>query len=304
MNILLINGPIANCGVYQYGQNLLAALQSGNGTFHAEGAWFDSAPLFLDAVSQRKPDVILYNWHPLQAGWIADAPFSNLKAKQVLIYHDRTAKADQFDAVLHTDPTVIRHGTIYPLPRPLYVPTDFKPQKLPEITTVGVHGFAGAQAGLVVQQAAYAFKKCRIRLHSPQPTYADPKQLMRNEQENLCRSRLRPGVELEVSRDYLNWCGLLEWLSGNHINVYIRRMDRQLESVSSALDAALCCGRPLAINRHPDFRHLWDCVPSICLGDRELMAILNRGTLPVEQKIKLWSGDSFREHFSNIILSL
>ena len=48
-----------------------------------------------------------------------------------------------------------------------------------------------------------------------------------------------------------------------------------------ALDMALAVRRPIAINKHPMFSYLMDCVPSICVEDSSISEILRNGLSPL-----------------------
>jgi hypothetical protein len=73
---------------------------------------------------------------------------------------------------------------------------------------------------------------------------------------------------------------MIHWLNGNCINAYIRPYTGSM-GISSALDMALACRKPIAINKNSMFRYLHNCKPSICIEDTPLRKILENDCLPL-----------------------
>jgi hypothetical protein len=85
------------------------------------------------------------------------------------------------------------------------------------------------------------------------------------------------------------------------MNVYLRDTSRPWHGVSAAMCAALVVKRPIATNRNPSFRHLWDCTPSVCVEDRSLKEILATGTKPLEPIYEANSTEKFVARIEEIL---
>lgn len=282
MKILFVNTPYAQCGVHQYGENLYAVLQK-SGLFETVYAEFEGEEQLRVGYHVADPDCVIYNWQQLIGGWMGGAPFLGL-GKQVLVYHDLDARFQDFHAILFSDPTMAPHENWHPIGRPLnFVPITFDCPTNPRVV-VGVNGLVGAWAAYAVTHAIANFPQCHLRLLLPASTFCDPMLHIAGSMASQCTAMAHAaGCTISVEHTYLNWKDLIQWLSHNDINCYVRDVV-PWRGVSSILDAALCARRPIAINRCPGFRHLHDCVPSICIEDRPMTEILKTGTAPLAPK--------------------
>lgn len=276
--ILFCNSQERQCGVYQYGRNLFDSL--------ATSKKFNFVYLENGECAQHMPAAVIYNWHPDMGGWMAQAPFADLKAKQILVYHDWQPDTSKFDAVIFSDPTMEDHDNWHSIPRPLpqWIPGSPLIGRNANDPIIGVHGFYGATANLVVEQVAKEFESAVIRLHLPFAHYGDQDGAKAREMVHLCMKLLdeHPKICLTYSHQWLDTNALLGWLSYNDMNCYLRDTKAEWKGVSSALDAALAVRRPLAINKCQGFRHVFACEPSICVEDRSLKEILATGIEPLK----------------------
>lgn len=304
VKVLFVNTSPAQCGVHQYGENMAAVLSRNVKMWVVYGYYFSEEGL-RRACETIKPDFILYNWQQIIGGWMALAPFNGL-GKQVLVFHDMDARFDAFDAVLFSDPTMPQHGKWFPIGRPLNTPEGLelsKPGAGP--VTVGVNGFMGAWAIHAVYQAARQINPVHIRLHLPAATFGDQQFRTAAHMAQECiRAFSQPGVTWEVSHAHLLWGDLLVWLSRNTINLYVRNVEVKWRGVSSAIDAALCARRPVAINLCSAFRHMHDCAPSIVVEQRPLQEIIASGLEPLQPKYDAWSPNVVSDEVFRILSSL
>lgn len=305
MKVLFINSKEPKCGVHQYGVSLFQVLAdyASTGSEHQiVHAYFDSESELRAFWSEFRPDVVLYNWQAGIGGWMSDAPFAGL-GRQVLVYHDLSARFQDFDAILFSDPTVIPSGNWHSIGRPL---RQFAARELPELdrTTIGINGFVGAWASIAVSAILSEFNQCHIRLHLPFAAYGDSSGEMARASAIQCRSILPAGVTCEVNHDFMEWDDLMVWLSGNHVNCYLRDPSVHWRGVSSSLDAAMCAGRPIAINKCNAFRHMWDCIPSIMVEDRSIGDIIESGLTPLVGKYREYDRVRVAERVMDILKKL
>ena len=71
--------------------------------------------------------------------------------------------------------------------------------------------------------------------------------------------------------------------------------------LSSAIDYAISCGRPFAINSSYMFRHLRDVYPEINLDNNSIKDVLSLGNYPSMQLKELWSNENIRNKFYDIL---
>lgn len=321
--VLFCNSIEPQCGVYQYGRNLFAALQDWSEyramraepelRLHYKYLQPQSAEEVMEECAKAQAVAILYNWHPDMGGWMKEAPFDSLKpAKQLLIYHDWEPDTARFDAVLFSDPTMERREHWYSIGRPLPHRFPKWPDKPIGLATVlacpvvGVHGFFGATADLVVKQVLQEFEKATIRLHAPFAHFGDREGKTALELVGQCRELLKdkPDIQFSVTHEWKSADELLDWLHDNDVNCYFRDKSAKWRGVSSALDAAVAAGKPVAINQCDGFRHLFGCQPSICIEDRTLKEIITTGTEPLKPFAIANDGMNVGEKVEAILLNL
>jgi len=275
MKCLFVNPEKQRCGVHQYGKRLYSIISESSKieAHYTEG--------FADSLNF---DVIMYNWHP-----IIDPGHSVLnrlasempKAKKVIVYHDGDLDATPLDAVLFSDPSSpATRDKWHHIGRPL---PEFSPRlrsRIGDQITVGIHGFCGAWARRVVENVSREFERATVRMLLPPSDHCDPGAGIARGMVAECDQIRGPGIMLEVTHDFMTEHGLLEWLSHNDLNCFIRD-PAPSSGISSALDAALAVRRPIAINYHPMFRHVSWCTPSICVEDNSLQTIIENGLSPL-----------------------
>lgn len=304
MNALFVNGsPEPACGVNQFGKNLYAILQDSANVY-----WQYCEPSTLGELrtftAMPEPDVVLYNWQFNQGGFLADAPFIWLGAKQYLVYHD-CAISDRFDGIFFADPTMTPRGKWHCIGRP--IPTFNRVLTVPpksEAPIIGCHGFLGAWADQVVHRVMQEFEYAVVRLNLPFSKYCDPDGAQAMTMAERCRNMVvnKPGITLQISHDFLPIEKLLDWLSANHLNCYIRPANMNWTGISSAPDFAIAVRKPLAVNKCNAFRHLHSCEPSICVEDRSLFEIIQTGASPLVPFRSKWCDpERIREQVESVL---
>ena len=300
--ILIVNTREKECAVWQYGANLFHALVKSTRVNVVYWEPADEKDLMTD-VDRVHPDAVLYNWHPSQGGFLKDAPFDvGRRVKNLCVFHELTwPKLKEIDRVLYsahpqsqmpkTEPSgAYANWFQIPLLLPIY-----DPQKMYVADStrpiIGVNGYGGAHANMVMAKVMEEFDTAIIRLHLPSAHYGDKDGRYARIFAEKCAvmADARCGIELHVNHEFMEQKDLLDWMSKNDLNLYLRPTDVAWHGVSAAMCAALAVKRAIATNRNPSFRHLWDCQPSICVEDRSLKEILVTGTKPLEP---IWEENS------------
>lgn len=274
MRVLFINPDKQRCGVHQYGRRLHSILAESKKLEVHEGPIGSTPPC----------DVIIYNWHPIidpGMSAIGFLPPGWEKAKRAIIYHDGEVNDSLVDAVLFSDPSSpANRNKWHHIGRPL---PDFLPRTrnpLGDQVVVGIHGFCGAWAVRVVEKVSNEYERATIRMLLPPSDHCDPSAATARAVADQCMAVRGAGITISVTHDFLTELGLLEWLSHNDVNCFIRD-PAPSSGISSALDAALAVRRPIAINRHPMFRHMTNLEPSICVDDLSIGQIIRNGLTPL-----------------------
>jgi len=274
MKVLFINPEKQRCGVHQYGKRLYSILAESKKMEMINCAMNESPPV----------DVVIYNWHPIidpGMSAIGFLPPGCEKVKRVIVYHDGEINDSLVDAVLFSDPSSpSNRNKWHHIGRPL---PDFLPRphsKIGDQIIIGIHGFCGAWATRVVEKVSAEYERATVRMLLPPSDHCDPSAATARAVFDQCSAIRGDGITLEVTHDFLTELGLLEWLSHNDVNCFIRD-PAPSSGISSALDAALAVRRPIAINRHPMFRHMTNLEPSICVDDLSIGQIIRNGLTPL-----------------------
>lgn len=309
--ILVVNTREKECAVWQYGQNLCQALRTNRTNSNFIFAYCEPTDLkdLRDHADLFMADAILYNWHPSQGGFLKDAPFDvGRPVKSLCVFHELPwERSAAFDGLLYSglENPVLYHaewqGRVWhniPLLLPLYEPSQ-RYETDPFCPVIGVNGYGGAHANLVVERVIKEWQRAVIRLHLPSAHYGDADGRYARIFADKCRdlAKDQPGIVFKVEHEWLPQDRLLDWLSTNDLNVYLRPTDVPWHGVSAAMCAALAVKRPMATNRNPSFRHLWDVNPSILVEDRSLKQILATGTKPLEP---IWQENSTEKFVARI----
>lgn len=302
MRALFVNSTVKECGVYQYGENLFNVLIG-----HSGISWMYSQCKDLDelryAVAAHTPDLIVYNWQSGIGGYMLGAPFTDIKVKQVLVYHDNDVDESRWDAFLFSDPTMTPRPKWFPIGRPL--PSPAARALMPKLVRIGVHGFVGAQANIVLGQVIKEFEYAEVRLHLPVSPFCDDHGNICGAMAGQCRDMVNgTGIRLNISHDFKPPEELKAWLAENVINCYFRDPAHHWRGVSSALDMALAARRPIAINKSSAFRHMHSASPSICIEDRSLHDIISTGLAPLVPFYEQWSPEAIAKQVDNALLAL
>lgn len=267
MKVLFINPQLPQCGVHQYGKRFFSIMAENK---QLECVYHETGDNSLEVAN--KSDVVIYNVHPGIRNICLVAPLPMVKAKQIGLWHEGPMNA-QFDAWIVSDPSKESHTSINFIGRLLpechpwhWVESAKQPPH------VGVSGFLGAWAPDMVRSVLEQIPNAVIRLHLPYSHHMDPNGDMTRAAVESCR-QISTDTVFDICNDFLTDDQLLAWLSYNDLNSYIRPHTGSL-GVSSALDFALACHRPIAINKNPMFSYLHGCKPSICVEDRPLHAII------------------------------
>jgi len=294
-NILFISHKEHQCGVYQYGRNIAEALEKSR-TISFVYAECSGPDEYLSAIENVKPSAIIYNYHPSTLPWLNKGVVRKVKVPHIEIIHEVTQEiadaADDhiFDYHIASDPTLMnRNPLVFKTGRLL---PEYKNQYgLPGIPTIGSFGFGTAGKGFqkLISRVQDEFDQAIIRLHIPFARFGDSDGRSAHSIGRQCKERIvKPGIELQLSHDFLTQEKLLDFLAQNSLNAFFYD-DVKGRGISSVIDYALAVQRPIAITKSRMFRHIISTFPSICVEDSNLEMILQNGAAPLSKYCEEWN---------------
>lgn len=302
MRAYLINPPLERCGVHQYGTRMFDLLRPST---KIEFLYVSTGnlPLIIE------PDAVLYNWHPLidpGCSVLRTLPPELSHCKKVIFYHDGEVYDELVDAILFSNCATIADCSLkwHYIGRPLSLHVSKAAPPSAGELVIGLHGLIGAWAATMTTHVLDAYQtNVKIRMLLPPSDYCDPAATSAASALAMARAQLPHGVTLEASHEFLSEPELLDWLASNHANCYVRNQFPS-NGISSVLDLALSAKRPIIINRHPMFRHLHDCKPSICLEDTKMPDIIANGLSPLVPHYQRNDPAVVRAEVENVLLGL
>jgi hypothetical protein len=297
MKGLFLNSESAICSINESGKMIFNALrQSIEHTFDYQ------------EISEKKNvvpggyDFYIFNYHFVTTSWIKTKLLKELPGTKICVVLEVSpdnpfvlTPKDDFDAYMVIDPTVKREGNVFPFPRPLEEVTA-DPHIEKEIPVIGSFGLLGSGKGFpdIVDAVCEEFDKAHIRFNFPPAKYAlyDPESVISD-----CKSRLKPGVTLEVTRDFMNKETLINWLGQNTLNVFL--YTRNMPGLAATTDQAISSGRPLAISNNNTFRHILPYITSY--PERTLKESIRNSIPEVKRMQHDWSRNEFVMTFDDMI---
>ncbi len=301
--VFFINPSEPKCGVYQYGINLLTILAKSK-KHECAFEYLKDWQLIEERFNQWRPDVMIWNHHPF-----IPSPLNNGKprfdCKHVLVKHEPTEYEKNYDRVIFSDPTAQDYDNVRHIGRPL-PEYQITPRKhTGSQIKIGLHGFGGACATDMIQQVERScsghMSNMVFHIHLPYATYGDADgAIARDYARQIIGVLSARRAAWKITHNFIKMEELINWLAQNDVNCYVRELIHW-PGVSSALDLALACGRPIAVNKCEAFRHFWNCEPSICLEDRSLEDIITSGDEPLKPLREKWSADRVLGQIESVI---
>jgi len=314
IKVLYVNHRQQQCGVYEFGRSIGNVLTNSK-KYDFKYCECDSLDELKKQFNAFGPKVIIYNYHPSTMKWISpksryDAPSTfKLNAIHIGTIHEVYQRvADEatdeiFDFHIASDPTLM-------LKNPIVFKTGrLLPQKPTQvignekIPIIGSFGFATGGKGFdkIINLVQKEFDEAIIRLNIPYAKFGDETGEHAKRIAQQCRNLIyKKSVQLFIDHTYLEDKDLLTFLSSNSLNVFLYD-DMPDRGISSATDWAIACGKPLAISKSRLFRHLFSCMPSICIEENNLHQIISNGIISLHQIWNDWSKETMIWDYERIV---
>lgn len=301
MKVLMVNHAQERCGVYQHGKRLFDVLSSDK-RYESSVLETDSVSEFYTVCENFKPDYIFYNWHESTIPWLTPEVSHTVQSKQILFHHENGLPHHlDPDAIIMADMTEDAGLHQYSLSRVL-LDYDYK-ENNNDVVTIGSFGFGFNNKGFgrIISKVCEEFDEAVVNMHITSAFFGDESGALARQISESCRSFLsNPGVTLNITNNFISDEEVLHFLALNDINIFLYD-NMTHRGLSSAIDYAISCGRPFAINSSYMFRHLRDVYPEINLDNNSIKDVLSLGNYPSMQLKELWSNENIRNKFYDIL---
>lgn len=311
MVIFIVNHKIKNCGVYQYGKRV-ALIASKSKLLNIHYIEADNQLEFQSLVDKYKPSVIVYNHLTGTMPWV-NADYVELLRKrgikQGTIVHN-VAYSTFFDFYLHQDPNFKTSKNNYKLLRPLFQYNNNINLQSNQIK-IGSFGFGffskyyNDLCSYVRDSFINSACQIQLRLHLTHSHFCENSKDIEIIKHHANQIISNSNISLNITTNFISDDELLDFLAGNHINIFFYQKYNDYNGISSSIDYALSVKRPIAICKSNMFSHIWNANPSICVEDTSLNEIINNGFKPLECYYNEWSHENFikifEQNINNII---
>jgi SAM-dependent methyltransferase len=308
--ILFVSHKQALCGVYEFGRSVVDALKASR-KFDFALVECGGPDDYHAAVAAHDPAAIIYNYYVSTQPWLNRRVMARHSVPHVGVIHEVTQEvADQFqpqlfDAAIAPDPTLLlRNPLVFKTGR--LVPRYENRQPLPGVLRIGSFGFGTPGKGFeaLVARVQDEFDQAVIALNIPFSTFADADGTRARAIAERCRRAItKPGIQIEIDHQYFSNAGVLDFLARNSLNAFFYEAQGG-RGISSALDAALAVGRPIAVTKSSMFRHVRHVRPSVTVEDQRLTDIIGRGFAPIAGLAAEWSAENLVWDYERFMTAL
>lgn len=302
--VLIVTGAKVECGIYQYGLATYNILKkSKNNDYHFLAT--DDHNEFQRIV--RDFDVVIYNHHPHTLSWLSSGitrPLHNDGVvKQIVIYgHEHKNRFTGVDAYMIIDPYAETHDNEYNDMPPITNYDKLNYSSPGDIIKIGTSGIGNRTKNLVkiVELINDQFdEEVILNLHVSDGQFVDPSGRLSENLVDICKSKAKSNVKIEVIRKFLEKDDLVYWLNQNDINLYWYENTPSVCDVSSSISRAIESKKPFGVNYSSFFSHVrkdFNDLTKVKIKD-----IIDGGIKPFEHFNKIWCEDNFIKNYDTII---
>ena len=171
--VLFVNYEERQCGVYQYGKNLLGALSKSN-KYRFDYVGVKNLEDIDSHARNSDYAAIIYNYHPQTLTFINPQMGRRYKQVNIAVMHEMTqAEADTmpdgfFQYYVMGDPTLVENNPAVFKTGRLILPYT-KTKRPPDTLTIGTFGFSVRSKGYqnLIEAVQKEFDEATIRIHIP-----------------------------------------------------------------------------------------------------------------------------------------
>ena len=306
---LFLNQEKANCSIYESGVMVFEALKLSE---RYELEYYELSPATVPGVGMHY-DFYVFNYHHATMAWLDTKSVSKLPGVKLTFVLEMLPNQpfalcppDDFDGYCVLDPTMnVDNSKVYGFPRPLEDAGRLEPYQDTGIPIIGSFGFGTAGKGfeLVVDAVNREFRRAVVRINIPPATFADNDTFKLHKMSyaqyltDLCRKVAAPGIDVQVTYDFLSKQELINWCGENTLNCFLYHRDQP--GLAATTDQAISSGRPLAVSANETFRHIHQYIrPYPFLSLREAI----QTTAPAVKKMQEdWHPLNFGKRFESVL---
>lgn len=255
-------------------------------------------------------DFYIINWHPHTLAIKKELLDKMTKPKIAIVVEVGTEQyipftPDWFDAYAIIDPTKVKNGKFFPMPRPI-----LQEATLPLLDeskfvlgSFGLysHSFSEEKRFYELVDAANNSgldSIVRVNLPAASFTYTSITDIV-NYGKKL-EKRAGPKVEVIISHDYMDRDTLVAWLSQHTMNCFPYYRERP--GLSAVTDQAISAGRAIMTTECNTFRHLHKYIEH---SPKQSYIELAESTLSGVKQMRIdWSPEMFRKEFDSMLREL
>jgi hypothetical protein len=312
---LFVNTRPAQCSIFKSGEQFYNAIDNSEhwDLDYVEISDLDkqrlhSGEIVLDGELQDPYDVYIFNYHDITMRSVESIDskfFVNLPGQKFTIVlevekDNPTPRvfSDDFDGYIVLDPTLkFSDPRFYAFPRPVQSQNlEYLPGTRPVIGSFGLPT-QDKYFDRIVNAVNKEFDNAVVRINIPKATYADPDDTAFNSIANKCKSLAKPGIEVQITREFFTDEDLIKWCSQNTLNVFL--YDRNMPGLSAVTDQAIASGRPLAVSTNITFRHVHEYIKPY--PERTLKQSIELSGAEVKQMQQAWSPESCKQRLTAIL---
>lgn len=258
-------------------------------------------------------DFWVFNYHPLAMAELNTRFTRQLSGRTFAIVLETLpgdafpmCPAMDFDAYICLDPTLTDDRLVCAFPRPLEAaPAPALPPLAADgVPIIGSFGFPTPGKGFarVVDAVNREFDRAVVRFNIPAGAFTGHTAEFHNQDyvdylETLCRRVAKPGIDIQVSRKFMEPEELIRWCGENTLNCFL--YDRFQPGLSATTDQAIISGRPLAVSENPTFRHIHQYMPPY--PRRSLRASIAQSAPEVREMRAQWTVSAFQKRFEELL---
>jgi len=291
---------------------LLADVLVNHPIYNVEVLYTDDRQETQQKIMNYRPDVCILNYHPGVNPWMETLNLRSLypDMKTFCIVYDKANQfAEQWNPYTHPiwqymltfEDSAVENEGVFRVNHVLPVsPTVSYEEKT--IPVFGWQGFPAPWKGVdkMAAQVQHEFDEAIIRLHMPDGYFTQQKNFYGPQIVAHVNSIItKPGIKIEVSNDWLDEQGIVNWLAQNTVNCYFYDyLDGA--GMSGSIDYAIAAKRPIAMKKSHQFKPYWNLEPTILIEQSSLKQIIANGTTPWEPIYKRFTREQIWEDFNRI----
>lgn len=262
-----------------------------------------------DRVIKTGYDFYFFNYHPITMGWLQTRHLKReLGFVMTMILEVAPGDAfvmcpeNHFNVYCALDPTVTsKRKNLYAFPRPLEKINFTLPVVENEVPVIGSFGFATKGKGFqhVVDAVNKEFDRAIVRINIPYGDFVPESESYARYISDLCKKRAKPGIEVQVTHDFMSKEDLIRWCAANTLNCFL--YDRQMPGLAATTDQAIISRKPLSVSDNDTFRHITAYLPPYpAMGLKEAISQSVPMVIKMEQD---WMPAKFTAKFEEVLFN-